>query len=238
VATREGNADTGNGGNRSRGPVAAEDLTIVPASRASWADLQAIFGTTEQGRCNCQRFKTKGWFWAEGTDEGRRQQFRDQVNCDDPEATSTTGLVAYLREPDGTEVPVGWVAVEPRTEYPKILSLRRTWTGRPDEDKTDDSVWSVTCFVVRQGYRKRGITYALAAATIPYAKANGARAVEGYPMITQPGKEVTWGELHVGARQVFEEAGFTQVSHPTPRRVVMRVDFGRGRAERNPKKSD
>jgi hypothetical protein len=44
-------------------------------------------------------------------------------------------------------------------------------------------------------------------------------------MITQPGKEITWGELNVGARQVFEEAGFTEVSHPTLRRVVMRVDF-------------
>ena len=27
-------------------------------------------------------------------------------------------------------------------------------------------------------------------------------------MITQPGKEIAWGEMHVGARQVFEEAGF------------------------------
>ena len=222
---------TGNGGEastgqRSRGPVDDADLTIVPANRASWADLRAIFGTTEQGKCACQRFKSKGWFWAEATDEARRQMLRDQANCDDAEATSTTGLVAFLHEPDGTAVPVGWVAVEPRTEYARILSLRRTWAGRGTEDKDDDSVWSVTCFVVRQGYRKRGITYALAAATIPYAKGNGARAVEGYPMITQPGKEVTWGELHVGARQVFEEAGFTEVSHPTPRRVVMRVDFG------------
>ena len=55
--------------------------------------------------------------------------------------------------------------------------------------------------------------------------ANGARALEAYAMITQPGKEITWGELHVGARQVFAEAGFTEVSRPSARRVVMRVDF-------------
>jgi hypothetical protein len=30
----------------------------------------------------------------------------------------------------------------------------------------------------------------------------------------------------VGARQVFEEAGFDEVSRPTARRVVMRIDFG------------
>jgi hypothetical protein len=44
-------------------------------------------------------------------------------------------------------------------------------------------------------------------------------------MITEPGKEITWGELHVGSRDVFADAGFVQVARPTPRRVVMRIDF-------------
>lgn len=44
-------------------------------------------------------------------------------------------------------------------------------------------------------------------------------------MITEPGKQITWGELNVGARQVFAEAGFHEVSHPTKRRVVMRIDL-------------
>ena len=83
----------------------------------------------------------------------------------------------------------------------------------------------MTCFVVRKGYRGRGISYALAAATVRYAKANGARALEGYAIRTQPGKQVTWGELYVGAVQVFAEAGFAEVSTPSVRRVVMRVDF-------------
>jgi hypothetical protein len=37
-------------------------------------------------------------------------------------------------------------------------------------------------------------------------------------MLTQPGKEITWGELHVGARQVFAEAGFAEVSRPSAAR--------------------
>jgi GNAT superfamily N-acetyltransferase len=116
------------------------------------------------------------------------------------------------------------VAVEPRTAYPRLLRTRTAWSGR-QEDKADDSVWAVTCFVTRKGYRKRGITYALAAATVDFAREHGARALEAYPMTTPPGKEITWGELHVGSRQVFADAGFTEVSHPSPRRVVMRIDF-------------
>ena len=224
------------------GPVKPEDLTIIPANRATWSDLTAIFGTVDSGRCNCQRFKTRGWFWDQATDEQRRARLREQVNCDDPDATSTTGLVAYFTDgghfPEDSSpgnqrdeeargfrgVPVGWVAVEPRTEYPRLLGLPTVWRGR-HEDKQDDGVWSVTCFVVRKGYRKRGITYALAAATVGYARENGARALEGYAMRTQPGKEITWGELHVGAVQVFADAGFTEVSSPSVRRAVMRVDF-------------
>jgi GNAT superfamily N-acetyltransferase len=127
--------------------------------------------------------------------------------------------VAYLGEE-----PVGWVAVEPRTAYPRLLRTRTVWSGR-QEDKADDSVWAVTCFVTRKGYRKRGITYALAAAAAGFAREQGARALEAYPMIAPAGKEITWGELHVGSRQVFADAGFTEVSHPSPRRVVMRIDF-------------
>ena len=198
-------------------------LTIVPANEASWDDLIAIFGTADySGRCHCERLKVRGWIWRDSTQEERSAMLREQTACGDPAATSTSGLVAYV---DGA--PAGWVAVEPRTAYPKLRGTRIPWTGR-DEDKDDDGVWAVTCFVVRKGYRGRGLTYPLARATIDYARGRGARALEAYPMITQPGKEVTWGELNVGARQVFEDAGFEEVSHPTLRRVVMRVEFARG----------
>ncbi len=210
-------------------PIADEDVRIVPANEASWDDLIAIFGTADYaGRCHCQRLKVAGWIWRDSTQEQRTARLRAQTGCGEPGAmgargargaTATSGLVAYV---DGA--PAGWVAVEPRTAYPKLRTSRVPWSGR-DEDRDDDGVWAVTCFVVRKGYRGRGLTYPLARATIGFARERGARALEAYPMITQPGKEITWGELNVGARQVFEDAGFQEVSRPTVRRVVMRIDF-------------
>jgi GNAT superfamily N-acetyltransferase len=196
------------------------EMTIIPANEASSDDLAAIFGTADYpGRCQCQRFKVVGWFWRDSTQEERTAMLREQTACGDPDAASTSGLVAYV-----DSEPAAWVAVEPRTAYPKLRTSRVPWTGRR-EDKDDDGIWAVTCFVVRKGYRGRGLTYPLARATVGFAQEHGARALEAYPMVTQPGKEITWGELHVGARQVFEEAGFKEVSSPTLRRVVMRVDF-------------
>ena len=98
---------------------------------------------------------------------------------------------------------------------------RVPWVGR-EEDKTDGSVWAVTCFVTRVGFRRRGISRALAHAAVDFARERGARALEGYPMTTQ---EVILVGLQVGTRSVFAAAGFTEVSRPTPRRVVMRIDF-------------
>jgi len=83
----------------------------------------------------------------------------------------------------------------------------------------------VTCFVTRAGFRRRGVSRALAHAAVDFARVRGARALEGYPMVTQPGQEITWGELHVGSRSIFAAAGFAEVSRPYSRRAVMRIDF-------------
>lgn len=201
-------------------PVTREQVSVVPANEATWDDLQAVFGTADYARlCQCQRLKVPGWIWRDSTLEQRLVMLREQTACGAPDAPATSGLVAHV---DGE--PAGWVAVEPRTAYPKLRTTRIPWSGR-DQDKDDDGVWAVTCFVVRKAFRRRGLMYHLAAASVGFARERGARALEGYPMVTQPGKEVTWGELNVGARQAFEEAGFAQVSHPTLRRVVMRIDF-------------
>ena len=74
----------------------------------------------------------------------------------------------------------------------------------------------------RVGFRKRGVSRALARAAVEFARERGARAIEGYPIAT---KNVILEELLVGTEGVFADAGFAEVSHPTLRRVVMRVDF-------------
>jgi GNAT superfamily N-acetyltransferase len=197
-------------------------ISVVPANEASWEDLQAVLGTRgDTFRCQCQRYKMRpGEAWASFPVEERAQRLRTQTGCGHPESGTTSGLVAYL---DGE--PVGWCAVEPRSAYPRLLrKCRVPWEGRSD-DKADDSVWAVTCFATRAGFRRRGVSRGLARATVDFARERGARALEGYPMLTEPGKEITWGELHVGSRSIFVAAGLAEVSRPTRRRVVMRIDF-------------
>ncbi|MGP4111550.1 GNAT family N-acetyltransferase [Streptomyces sp. 4N509B] len=196
-------------------------ISVVPANEAGWEELRAVFGTRgEPARCQCQWFRTRGAAWREGPVAERAERLREQTAAGRPEADATSGLVAYL---DGE--PVGWCAVAPRTAYVRLLHARVPWAGRPEEDREDPGVWAVTCFVTRAGYRRRGVSRALARASVAHARERGARAVEGYPMTVRPGEDVTWGELYVGSVSVFADAGFREVSRPTRRRVVMRLDL-------------
>ena len=196
------------------------EIRIVPANHASWEDLQAIFGTRgDPARCQCQHYKVLAGTWRSIPVEERAFRLRDQTDCGHPESPDTSGLVAYL----GGD-PAGWCAVEPRINYQRLQVMPLPWKGR-SEDMTDPGVWAVTCFVIRAGYRKRGISRALTAATVGFARSRGARALEGYSMITSSEKDITWGELHVGARNSYAAAGFREVVQPSKRRVVMRIDF-------------
>ncbi len=209
-------------GSRMTGAVSRPEITIVPGNGASWEDLQAVFGTRgDPSRCYCQRYKMQPReSWASVGQKELAFRLRTQTECGHPESGTTSGLVAFLNGE-----PAGWCAVEPRTSYARLLLKTRVpWAGRA-EDKSDDSVWAVTCFVTRTGFRRQGISRALASAAVDFARRRGARSLEGYPMIVEAGQEVLLGELHVGRRSIFAAAGFTEVSRPSLRRAVMRIDF-------------
>lgn len=202
------------------GPMAREplDCTVVPASEVSWEQLQTVFGTRGDAfRCQCQWFKlARGETLAGlGADE-LSARLREQAACGMP-GDPTSGLVALAGEE-----PVGWVAVEPRPAYRGLVRVGKVpWEGR-SEDREDPSVWAVTCFVTRAGFRRRGVSRALLTGAVEHARARGAAAVEGYPMTTTA---AVTGELFVGIEQVFLEAGFHVVTRPTRRRAVVRLDF-------------
>lgn len=196
-------------------------ISVRPANVATWEDLQTVFGVRgAAARCQCQRYKLapKEAFRNFPVEE-RADRLRRQTDAGNPgSGTTTSGLVAYL---DGE--PVGWCAVEPRPRFTGLLRNNRVpWDGR-DEDKADETVWAVTCLLTRAGFRKRGVSRALARAAVDFARERGARALEAYPIVT---KDVIVEELHVGTKSVFADAGLTVVSRPSARRLVMRIDFG------------
>lgn len=194
-------------------------MIVRPANQASWDDLSAIFGRRGNGsRCWCQRYKlAPGESFGSFPAEERAHRLRVQTECEQLDATDTAGLVGYL----DTE-PVGWCAVEPRPSFDGLTRVFRVpWEGRL-EDRGDPAVWAATCLFTRAGRRRRGVSRAMARAAVDFARERGARALEAYPITTT---RVIEEELHVGTVATFAAAGLVEVAHPTPRRVVMRIDF-------------
>jgi len=188
------------------------EFTWLPANRASVEDVEAVFGSGGARKCRCQAMKVPGWIWSDTTQEQRDEALIEQTGCGTSGPTS--GLIGYV---DGEAA--GWVAVEQRENYPRLWSRKQPWM-RMDPELA--GVWSVTCFVVRTGWRQTGLMHELAAATVEYGEQVGARVLEGYPIEPAPGKTVIWDEASVGLLQVFLGAGYEVVASPTLRRRVVR----------------
>jgi hypothetical protein len=186
-----------------------------PANEATDDDVAAVFATGTAHKCRCQGYKVPGWIWRDSTQDQRDAAQIEQTACGTPGPTS--GLIGYV-----DDEAAGWVAVEPRENYPRLWTRKQPWMRM---DPELEGVWSVTCFVVRKGFRKTGLMYELAHATVEYGEQVGARVLEGYPMDQPPGKTVFWDEASVGMLQVFLEAGYEVYAAPTLRRRVVRREL-------------
>ncbi|WP_243075217.1 GNAT family N-acetyltransferase [Microbacterium sp. SS28] len=128
------------------------------------------------------------------------------------------GVLAY----EGDEV-VGWAAVHPRADT-SFATNRRI----PHVDDLD--VWSIWCIRVRPGHRGEGISHALLAGAVDFARDNGAPAVEGYP-VDNKGEKVDLTMAYVGTRKLFQAAGFRKAADTDSvlngfPRVLMRRELG------------
>ena len=117
------------------------------------------------------------------------------------------GVLAYV---DGDVA--GWCSVAPKATYLALVNSR-TIPHVQDED-----AWSVVCFVVLPGFRRRGLMHHLLDGAVGHAQGMGATTLEGYPV--DPGSErIDQTSGYVGTAQLFEAHGFTRVRQTAGRRI-------------------
>lgn len=184
---------------------------IFPVTPDRLDDLAELFESNNATRgCWCMAFIATRTQYVSGRSGGNRARFEELAMTADP----PLGLLAYR---DGR--PVGWCAIGPRSRYPRAIGPRTTILKDRDASE-DDEVWLVSCFFVRVGERRKGITYQLLEAAADLARSYGAKAIEGWPLTGKPSPDEYYGR-----EQVFAACGFECVSRPTERRAVMRRDL-------------
>ncbi len=126
------------------------------------------------------------------------------------ESGCNPGLLAYA----GREA-VGWIAVEPRGEYPR---LRRSRVLKAVDEQP---VWSITCFFTRRDYREKGVSVALLRGSVDHVHKHGGRIVEGYPVEPRAGK-LPAVFVYTGLASAFRAAGFHEVARRSDTRPIFR----------------
>jgi GNAT superfamily N-acetyltransferase len=184
----------------------ASKIAVWPVTRERWTDLAALFGPRGAcAGCWCMYWRRAAPDFLRGRGQANRASLRRLVT-----SGRIPGLLAYL-----DRMPVGWCSVAPRDSFPRLERARVL----PRIDA--EPVWSVVCFYVARGYRRRGVSVALLEGAASFARRQGARILEGYPV--DP-RESDYADAFAwtGTAAAFREAGFTEARRVSPIRPIMR----------------
>lgn len=189
-----------------------DNLQIHPLTADRIADFTAVFGP--QGACYgcwCTYFRLPPKQRQALDGDGKRDHMLARIAAGPP-----PGLLAY----DG-DFPVGWMQIGPRADVPQWNNPNRSSTPLPDAPADDPGVWAISCFFFRPKVRGQGLSGAMLAGGIAYARANGARLIEASPMDrARQSKSIG---LFVGSTSTFRRAGFAEVACRKEGRPLVRL---------------
>lgn len=179
---------------------------VHPVDSGRWPDLKRLFGPNGAwSGCWCMYMRQTSAEFAARAGEKNRRALKRLVDRD-----RVPGLIGYE---DGE--PVGWVSVAPRSEFKR---LDRSPVTKPVDDTP---VWSIVCFYIKAGHRRRGVGRRLLEAAVEHVARNGGGVVEAYPV--DPGDaKLSNPDAWPGVAAMFEEAGFAEVARRKSRRPIMR----------------
>ena len=192
-------------------------IVVMPAIAEHWANIEELFAQTP---CWCQSWRVSASEYGRPSKdelgkllEKRRNALRAQL-----EHTPPPGVTAYL-----DETIAGWCGFWPRQRLQRLVHSRTI----PAVD--DRPVWAIVCFLVRTGYRRRGVARALLQGAIQCARSYGAPAIEAYP-VDPDCKRIDTAFAYVGTTAMFEQEGFYRVMETAARsaglpRWLMRLEL-------------
>ncbi len=180
--------------------------TFRPATPSRWPDVERLFG--ERGACGgcwCMVWRLGRKDWEAGKGAGNRRALRRLVL-----EGGKPGVLAYHGR-----APVGWCAVAPREDY-SFLERSRVLAAVDEVP-----VWSVSCLFVHKDHRRQGLSSRLLEAAADLARRQGARMVEGYPVVPSMNPSPA-AFLWTGTPEAFLAAGFQEVARRSAGRPIMR----------------
>lgn len=174
----------------------AEKLVCKPVDSGNWKDLESLFESKGgPSYCWCMPYRNMNKGGDRNDKSDKKASLKHYVDTKTP-----VGLL-YYKDSD----PVAWCSIAPRD----------TFTDLSGGEELKD-VWSIVCFYVNREHRKQGIMEELISQASKYAKKNGAKVLEAYPV--DPDSP---SYRFMGFKPVFEKAGFSETHKIGKRRYGM-----------------
>lgn len=180
-------------------------LNIQPLTPQLLPKLAELFSDSPvTNKCWCMYWRI-GPSYRKHTPSENKMAF-SQIVAEKP----SPGLLAFL-----DDVPVGWCQLTPKESLPILVKSHRL------KHESTKKVWSISCFYIKKGYRKKGVSGELIKAAAMEAQKAGAEILEAYPL----DPEKTPSSSSTGFVSTFERAGFKTVKVNTPPRPIMQLDL-------------
>jgi GNAT superfamily N-acetyltransferase len=184
-----------------------------------WPAFERLFG--KQGACMgcwCMYWRLPRRQYDAARGAAAKRLMKKRVEQGPP-----PGVLAFVGED-----AVGWLQIGPRADTPQWNTPRRVSAPMKPQDAEDERVWAATCFFVKPGLRRQGVTGALLEGGVALARKYGARAIEACPV--EPRGRMDAASLYVGHADVFRSAGFKEIARRKDHRPLMRLALRARRA--------
>jgi GNAT superfamily N-acetyltransferase len=183
-----------------------DKLSFLPLTARTWPDFEKLFGPKGAcAGCWCMTWRLGKADYERLKGDGNKKAIQKLVKEEEP-----IGVIAFMNNE-----PAGWCAVAPREKYVRLESSR---VLKPIDNKP---VWCVSCFFIAKPYRRKGLSVKLLQASLDYAKKEGAKIVEAYPIEPKDDKMpdvFAW----TGILSSFIAAGFKEEKRHSPSRPIVR----------------
>jgi L-amino acid N-acyltransferase YncA len=198
----------------------SESIEIRSLSEENFADYVSLTACQRDGGCYCSFWHQK---WASMDNWKARQRDAPELNrqsvLDKVRSGFHVGVLAYR-----SQRLLSWISVGPLPEF------YWTWRRVAQLGEAAGSVAGILCITVAPALRGAGLQAKLLTALMDYGRAQGWRAIEGYPFdaeaLAKHGDSLAWP----GYPGAFEAVGFKRadahwLSKPGAERSIFRIEL-------------
>lgn len=177
-------------------------LEFKELNKETWSDFETLFESKGAPKyCWCMAWRLTSEELKHNDSIHRKQFMKDRVFHD-----IKCGIIGYKNG-----LPIAWCSVAPKTTYRKLTVIN---------EADIDATWSIVCFFIKREYRGQGIQEEILEEAVKYAKINGARRVEAYPV-----EKDSPSYRFMGFVGLYEKSRFIKIGNVGIRRKIYKKDF-------------